>query len=98
MKVLTSVLVVCLLLTGAAWLGMPNSAEARFRGSSADPGPNYVDANNDGVCDWAQTRQGWDEATQGRYGDWVDADGDGICDNYANRPQDGTGQGYRGGR
>lgn len=102
MKTLTGFMVICMLVMGLAFLADPPSADARFRGGAAEAGtgqgPNFIDANNDGVCDWAQSRQAWDEATKGQYGAWVDANGDGVCDNYATRPQDGTGLGYRGGR
>lgn len=101
MKMPTGITIFYLLLLGAALLLPLSPAEARFRGGSDQAGaegPNFVDSNNDGVCDWAQSRQAWEETTRGQYGAWVDANGDGICDNYANRPQDGTGLGYRGGR
>ncbi len=43
---------------------------------------NFVDADNDGVCD-----------NRGN-GNFVDADNDGVCDNRGTgvRPQDGTGR------
>lgn len=34
----------------------------------------------------------------GRSANYADADGDGVCDNYASRPQDGTGKGWKHGR
>ena len=49
---------------------------------------NYVDANGDGVCDYA-----------GSYCVYTDADGDGICDNCASTHGRGHGHGcgFRGG-
>ncbi len=91
------------LLAGAAWLSSPLVAEARFGrhgggyGTDTGAGPNFVDNNGDGICDWAQDRAQWEQVTRGRYGEWVDADGDGVCDNYPG-PGDGTGNGYKGGR
>ena len=61
-------------------------------------GQNYVDEDNDGVCDnydpSRTTGRGMGVARNGRGRNFVDADGAGICDNL------GTGQGrqYRGGR
>ena len=46
----------------------------------------YVDLDNDGVCD----NYG---AGQGSRSGYVDADGDGICDNYGNGYGCGNGQG-----
>lgn len=102
MKRLTGLIVICLLASGVAFMATATDAQARFRGGSGGQslgqGPNYVDANGDGICDWAQNRRAWDQTTRGQYGQWVDANGDGVCDNYGTRPQDGTGRGYRGGR
>lgn len=47
---------------------------------------NFVDADNDGVCDYygengCQMRSGCMMAQGGYY---VDADGDGVCDNMGN--------------
>ena len=57
----------------------------------------WVDANHDGLHDAWQNRAAWDTLTRGQYGTWVDANADGICDNFDLRPQDGTGQGFKGG-
>jgi|Deesub1362A_J573_1020465.scaffolds.fasta_scaffold06394_2 hypothetical protein len=92
-------------LAGAALLSSPLVAEARFGrhgggsgyGMGTGTGPNFVDNNGDGICDWAQDPALWNQVTRGRYGEWVDADGDGVCDNYPG-PRDGTGYGYKGGR
>ncbi|NLM05441.1 MAG: hypothetical protein GX219_00765 [Tissierellia bacterium] len=65
---------------------------------AANLGPNYLDADNDGVCDYCATNGGVGRqvnAGRGRQAlctDFVDADKDGICDNYENRPMDGTGK------
>lgn len=48
-----------------------------------DTGRNFVDADNDGVCDLMRSNCAY-----------VDADGDGICGNYGT----GAGCGFRGGR
>lgn len=63
----------------------------------ARTGNQYVDANNDGLCD----NRGADTGNRGRQGvrnntgsRFIDEDGDGLCDNQDNRrsgPQDGTG-------
>lgn len=106
MKSMASIATLALVLS--LTLALPMGADARFRGTAAGPGPHaslnqgaglgFVDDNGDGVCDWAQSAEAWNQATGGQYGEYVDADGDGVCDNYANRPLDGTGLGYRGGR
>jgi len=49
----------------------------------------YVDLDNDGVCDNYGTGNG--TGGQGSCAGYVDADGDGVCDNY------GAGQGSRSG-
>lgn len=45
-------------------------------------GRNFVDVDNDGICDYCGTDC-----------QFVDADGDGICDNYNNRGTYGNGAG-----
>lgn len=58
-------------------------------------GRRFVDANDDGVCDYADSGCAY-----------VDADGDGVCDNYQSGQgrgcgrggQCGRGNGFRGGR
>ena len=116
-------------LVAACLLTTAGGALAAGPGSMLDPakfGPYHVDLNQDGVADWVQNRQQWQDATHGQYGAWADANGDGIhdwwqnqgqwmqstggafgawadangdgiCDNFAVRPQDGTGNGYKGG-
>lgn len=51
----------------------------------------YVDLDNDGVCDNYGTGNG--TGGQGSCAGYVDADGDGICDNYGNGYGCGNGQG-----
>ena len=52
----------------------------------------YVDRNNDGVCD----NYGGDNCAngQGSCPGYADADGNGVCDNYANGCGNGRGSGY----
>lgn len=52
----------------------------------------YVDRNNDGVCD----NYGVDNCAngQGSCPGYADADGNGVCDNYANGCGNGRGSGY----
>ncbi len=52
-------------------------------GPGAGYGRGFVDADSDGICDYA--------GSACRY---IDLDGDGICDNYGAR----QGRGFRGGR
>ena len=52
----------------------------------AAPQSNYVDENNDGICDNCGTAQGTNPDAPG----FVDADKDGVCDNL------GTAQQYQG--
>lgn len=53
-------------------------------------GGNYVDADNDGVCD------NWQNGGYG--GNYVDADNNGVCDNWQNGGYGGgNGNGYCGG-
>lgn len=52
----------------------------------------YVDRNNDGVCDNYGVGKGANG--QGSCAGYADADGDGICDNYANGCGNGRGSGY----
>lgn len=65
---------------------------------AASLGSNFVDTDNDGVCDYCQANGGIGrQANAGRGNqtlctDFVDEDKDGICDNYKNRPMDGTGK------
>jgi hypothetical protein len=61
--------------------------------SEKNPAPktqqgNFVDTNNDGVCDNWQTRP-----EGGRKRNFVDADNDGVCDNISTRS--GKGQGFK---
>lgn len=57
----------------------------------------WADLNGDGIHDWWQNQGQWMQTTGGAFGAWADANGDGICDNFEVRPQDGTGNGYKGG-
>ena len=52
----------------------------------------YVDLDNDGVCD----NYGCDNCAngQGSCPGYADADGNGVCDNYANGCGNGRGSGY----
>jgi len=66
---------------------------------NSTPG-NYVDKDNNGVCDNLGTRSG-----KGRGPNFVDKDGDGICDhrasvgkNSGNKCRNGQGYQYRNGR
>ncbi|MCI9235274.1 MAG: hypothetical protein HFG24_04760, partial [Anaerotruncus sp.] len=61
-KVLPSVLAAALLLS----IGTTSAFAAGL-----GQGPYFVDANGDGICDYAGTGCG---------GHFVDADGDGVCD------------------
>lgn len=54
----------------------------------------WRDSNGDGICDYAQNQNRWQEITTSQ---WIDQNGDGICDNYPGRPQDGSGNGWKGG-
>lgn len=63
-------------------------------------GRNYVDKDNNGVCDNLGTRSG-----NGRGANFVDKNGDGICDNRANvgnksgnKCRNGQGNQYRHGQ
>lgn len=64
--------------------------------SEKNPAPktqqgNFVDADNDGVCDnWQSRPEG------GRKQNFVDANNDGVCDNASTRG--GKGQGFKNGR
>lgn len=72
------------------WSQMAEAVAANGGGTA----PNWVDANGDGICDYAGDANQWGGAANG---DWIDDNGDGICDNYPDRPQDGTGKGWKGG-
>ena len=52
----------------------------------------YVDRNNDGVCDNYGVGKGANG--QGSCAGYADADGNGVCDNYANGCGNGRGSGY----
>jgi hypothetical protein len=49
----------------------------------------FVDKNNDGVCDNFADRQ-----PQGRGAGFVDKNNDGVCDNFADRHPQGRGAGF----
>ena len=49
--------------------------------SNVNIGPNYVDKNNDGICDNRQNNGN----KQLRGKNFVDKNNDGICDNYQNK-------------
>lgn len=50
----------------------------------ANPGPLHLDLNQDGIVDWAQNAEQWQQAGNGQFGAWVDADNDGIHDWWQN--------------
>ena len=50
---------------------------------------NFVDKNNDSICDNFESRQG-----QGRGRNFVDKNNDGICDNLASRSGQGRGRNF----
>lgn len=58
---LATIIALSAVVGASAFAGSPN-------------GRNYIDANNDGVCDNAKK-----DCTR----NFVDADNDGVCDNYA---------------
>lgn len=58
---------------------------------------NFVDADNDGICDNCNTYHGNCPSGSGCGQNYVDADGDGVCDNYASGGQ-GQGRGRGCGR
>lgn len=79
---------------------------------AAGSGPNFVDTNSDGICDYAGSacrhidtdndktceNCGMSILSQTGYGrNFVDTDGNGICDNYASRQGMGQRRGLRGG-
>lgn len=102
------------LLTGIAAITLVISVSgATAFAAGGDCGRNYVDNDNDGVCDYYNTScQFIDNDGDGvcdNYGSngcgngvgYVDADGDGICDNYtADISQNGSGfrRGHCGGQ
>lgn len=54
-------------------------------------GQNYVDEDNDGICD------NYTDGQSRGYGcgrNFVDADNDGVCDNYTNGQGRGCGRGH----
>ena len=113
MKIRTIIFSAMLTTLGATGLAMAQDADDDATATPDAPtvqadawGPNFVDEDDDGVCDRYQ-----DGAQQGRMGRgnrwgrgngmgygrgmgpaYVDEDGDGVCDRY----QDGTRQGRRG--
>lgn len=78
-------------------------------GPGSEQGRNFVDADGDGICDFAGEFCRYTDADQdgvcdycgtGQNGcgrNFVDVDGDGICDNYRGQGL-GLGRGFRGGR
>ena len=54
---------------------------------AAQTGPYHQDLNQDGIADWVQNQQRWQEVTQGQYGAWADLNGDGIHDWWQNQGQ-----------
>lgn len=68
--------------------------------ASAEQRVNYIDADNDGICDNQSSGKYYtdndndgvcDNQNSGKY--YTDNNNDGVCDNYSERirPQDGTG-------
>lgn len=68
--------------------------------SQAGSRSNFIDSDNDGICDnytdGVCPQNGMGNGYHHGNGNFVDENNDGICDNYANgvRPQNGTGNGY----
>lgn len=91
------------LLTGIVTMGLMLSVECTTAfAAGAGCGRNFIDADNNGVCDYYNTscqfvdadgdgicdNRGSGECSIG----YVDADGDGVCDNRSTgTPQNGTG-------
>ncbi len=113
MKIRTIIIAAMLATLGATGLAMAQDADDEAAPVQDAPavqadawGPNFVDEDEDGVCDRYQ--DGTQQGRMGRGNGWgrrngmghgrgggpafVDADGDGVCDRY----QDGTWQGRRG--
>lgn len=84
------------------------SGNAASAGTPVMFGPNCIDEDGDGVCDYyAEGYCEYGNCPRGTYGQhhyYIDEDGDGVCDHYANGMCDrsghhgyGGGQGYQGG-
>jgi len=76
-KILGIVTGICIALVVLGGLAFVN---ARM---SADRTSKYIDEDNNGVCDYAQSGNC---PYQNQSGGFTDANGDGICDNMANCP------------
>ncbi|RJX28418.1 MAG: hypothetical protein C4525_16840 [Desulfarculus sp.] len=64
------------------------AAPMRGWGGMGNMGPAWMDANHDGIADYAQSPSLWSQYHQGP---WYDNNGDGICDNYPNSGRWGNG-------
>lgn len=72
-----------------------NQKTTTVKTTPVNKGPNFVDKNNDGICDYRQNSQG--NANKGK--NYVDKNNDGVCDNYGKRSSgncQNKGQGRRG--
>jgi hypothetical protein len=97
-----TVLSICFLAMGSWSYAQGGKGYGRGCGKCAAgtaQGANFVDADGDGICDNAGTRQGRGRGSgKGLRGsdqgaNFVDADGDRICDNAGTRKGRGQGQG-----
>lgn len=78
-KLLSGVIISTLIITAGT------ASAFAFHGKQATKtNNNYVDLNNDGICDNKDT------CGNGSY--FIDENGDGICDNMGTCPKDGTGR------
>jgi hypothetical protein len=76
-KILGIVTGICIALVVLGGLAFVNAQ------MSADRTSKYIDEDNNGVCDYAQSGNC---PYQNQSGGFTDANGDGICDNMANCP------------
>lgn len=62
--------------------------------SQTQKGPNFVDKNNNGMCDNYENgvRRGRGMGRNGKGANFVDKDKDGICDNYQSGNSRGNGK------
>jgi len=76
-KILGIVTGICIALVVLGGLAFVNAQ------MSADRTSKYIDEDNNGVCDYAQSENC---PYQNQSGGFTDANGDGVCDNMANCP------------
>ncbi len=74
----TAVLILFAVQSNAQNTSSTNQPAQKQNDVNSAPG-NFVDKDNNGVCDNFEAR-----ATNGHGRNYVDKDGDGICDNHAN--------------